>query len=267
MIGYLDLPSGISGDMWLGCILDCGWDLDRLREVIKKLGMLFDDWSIETRQVQKGALRATQVDVKIRDPEKKNDSIEYHPDGNSHHHAYCSSQNLNVANRNLTDIFGIIDGSLLPGKIKATSKLVFERLAEAEAKVHGISVNRVHFHEVGAVDAIIDIVGTVAGIYELGIEKLYASALPLSRGWTKSQHGIIPLPAPATLEILASVSAPTIPALGYGELVTPTGAALLCQMAEFRLPFMCIKRIGTGAGKADFLWPNIARLWIGQEEQ
>ena len=132
--------------------------------------------------------------------------------------------------------------------------------------MHGTTVEAVHFHEVGAVDAIVDIVGVCAGLDALGIDKLYASALPLGPGWTNSAHGRIPLPAPATLELLAEANAPTRPAPGPGELVTPTGAALVCELAEFGQPAMQLRRIAVGAGSKEFEWPNVARLWLGEPE-
>lgn len=141
---------------------------------------------------------------------------------------------------------------------------VFERLAEAKAAVHGTSVDEVHFHEVGALDAIVDVVAAVAGLNGLGIRKLYASPVPLGYGWAQSQHGPIPTPAPATLSLLAAVQAPSRPAPGPGELVTPTGAALLAELATFQQPPMRLARIGTGAGQHQFDWPNVARLWLGQ---
>jgi len=124
-------------------------------------------------------------------------------------------------------------------------------------------VQNIHFHEVGALDAIVDIVGTVAGLHELGIEQLYASALPMGHGWIDSQHGKLPLPAPATLELLSAANAPTCPAPGPGELVTPTGAALVCELARFAQPVMRLHKIGIGAGQRDTEWPNVARLWLG----
>jgi pyridinium-3,5-bisthiocarboxylic acid mononucleotide nickel chelatase len=136
-------------------------------------------------------------------------------------------------------------------------------LANAEAKVHGTGVDAVHFHEVGAVDAIIDIVGSVAGLHELGIDQLYASAFPMSSGWTSAAHGQLPIPAPATLELLAMANAPTRDGPGDGELVTPTGAALVGTLATFQRPSMKLTKIATGAGQRNTRWPNVARLLLG----
>lgn len=238
MIGYLDLPSGISGDMLLGCLVDAGWPVEQLRFTIARLKLPSDEWEIEARSVMKGPMRATLVDVHAHE-------------GHAHRH--------------LADIRKIIEGSDLSDEVKRRAIAVFARLADAEAKVHGTTADKIHFHEVGAVDAIIDIVGVVTGLSELGITKLYASPLPLGPGWTKSQHGQIPLPAPATLELLAAAHAPTRPAPGPGELVTPTGAALVAELATFQQPFLTLEKIGVGAGQKDCSWPNLARLWLGQE--
>ena len=236
MIAYLDVPSGISGDIFLGCLLDLGWSVERLRFAIAQMRVDSEEYTIEMRSVMKGPLRATLADVQ------------------------CSEGHVH---RHLGDIEGMINGSDLAAGVKSNAVAVFTRLAEAEAKVHGTTRDKIHFHEVGAMDAIIDIVGVCAGLHDLGIEKLYASPLPLGAGWTKSAHGQIPLPAPATLELLAAAKALTRPAPGPGEWVTPTGAALVCQLATFGQPGMVLEKIGTGAGQKDAPWPNVARLWLG----
>jgi uncharacterized protein (TIGR00299 family) protein len=237
MIAYLDTPSGISGDMFLGCLLDGGWPLERLRFTIAQLRLPHDEYSIDAQTVMKGPLRATLADIQTSE---------------------------STAHRHLGDIERIIQDSDLPGPVKSRSIAVFTRLADAEAKVHGTTRDQIHFHEVGAMDAIIDIVGTCAGLHDLGIDKLMTSPLPLGQGWAKTAHGQIPLPAPATLELLASAKAATRPAPGPGEWVTPTGAALVCELASFQQPSIQLERIGTGAGRRDAAWPNVARLWLGQ---
>lgn len=237
MIAYLDIPSGISGDMFLGCLVDGGWSLDELHKTIIQLNLPTDQWQIEEQSVMRGPLRATLVDVQTT---------------------------VTDTHRHLGDVQHIIEEAALPGTVKARSIAVFTRLAEAEAAVHGSTVEEVHFHEVGALDALIDIVGVCAGLDALGIEQLYASGAPLGEGWTNSAHGRIPLPAPATLALLTTANAPTRPAPGPGELVTPTGAALLAEFAIFHQPRMQLQRIGLGAGQKDFAWPNIARLWLGE---
>jgi pyridinium-3,5-bisthiocarboxylic acid mononucleotide nickel chelatase len=239
MIAYLDMPSGISGDIFLGCLVDAGWPLEKLRATLERLGLPAGSWSVEQERVMRGPLAATLLKV---------EAVE----GDRHRH--------------LHHIAAILDQADLSQGVKSRSLAVFQRLAEAEAAVHGSSVEEVHFHEVGALDAIIDVVGVCAGLEALGIQELYASAAPLGEGWTNSAHGRIPLPAPATLAILSGVGAPTRPAPGPGELVTPTGAALVAELATFRQPPMRLQRIGLGAGRKQFAWPNVARLWLGQAD-
>ncbi len=237
LTAYLDLPSGLSGDMLLGCLVDAGWPVDDLKATIANLDLPTSEWSIAARQVMKGPMRATFVEVNAQE-------------GHIH--------------RNLDDVCALIAPGKLPPGVAAKAHAVFRRLARAEAKVHGTTPDKIHFHEVGAVDAIIDIVGGVAGLTALGIDRLYASALPMGEGWAKTAHGQIPLPAPATLELLTAVNAPTRPAPGNGEWVTPTAAALLAELATFGQPPIALDRIGIGAGRKDCPWPNVARLWLGQ---
>ena len=237
MIGYFDLPSGLSGDMFLSCLVDAGWPIEQLRASIKQLHLPEGSWSVDGGQVSKGVLRATQVAVQCNDEKR---------------------------HRHLPQIRKIIEASNLSVLVRQRALSVFARLAEAEAKVHGIAPEKVHFHEVGALDAIIDIVGAAAGLEALDLDELYASAVPLSDGWADTEHGRLPLPAPATLELLLAVQAPTRPGPGPGEWITPTAAALLAELATFRQPNMKLDRIGIGAGQRDAVWPNIARLWVGR---
>lgn len=237
MIAYLDLPAGLSGDMFLGCLVDAGWPVESLRATLDALELPVGSWDVRAEQVLRGPLRATLVRVDVAD---------------------------STQHRHLSAVRAIIEHASLAPSVQAHAIATFARLAAAEARVHGEPVAQVHFHEVGALDAIVDIVGAAAGLHALGIEQLYASGAPLGSGWTESAHGRIPLPAPATLELLAAAKAPTRPAPGPGELVTPTGAALLAQYARFEQPEMQLARIGIGAGQRDPAWPNVARLWLGE---
>lgn len=235
-IAYLDMPSGISGDMLLGCLVDAGWPIEGLIAAIEALHLPSASWQVAAERVMRGPLAATLVHVDA--PEER-------------HH------------RHLSDIRALLGASELPARIVTQAVEVFTRLAAAEAKVHGADIESIHFHEVGALDAIVDVVGVCAGLHALGIGALYAGALPLGNGWVTTAHGKLPLPAPATLELLALAGAPTRPAPGPGELVTPTGAALVCALATFAQPAMALRRIGCGAGQKEFAWPNVARLWLG----
>lgn len=238
LLAYLDTPSGISGDIFLGCLLDAGWPVERLQAVVEALHLPMGSWRVAAQTAMRGPLRATLAVVEVSE-------------GDAHRH--------------LSDVTAVIRAGDLPPVVQERAVAVFVRLAAAEAKVHGTTPEQIHFHEVGALDAIVDIVGVCAGLHELGIERLYTSPLPLGHGWAQTMHGRIPLPAPATLELLAAAGAPAVPAPGPGELVTPTGAALLAELAVFSQPAMRLQRIGYGAGSREFAWPNVARLWMGED--
>jgi pyridinium-3,5-bisthiocarboxylic acid mononucleotide nickel chelatase len=234
-IAYCDCFSGISGDMFLAALIDAGLQIDYLRE---QIGLLAIEEHIDLRaeDVRKGALRATQITVGVDD---------------SHNH------------RHLGDIQSLVEDSRLADPVKRSAIEIFQVLAEAEGKVHGISPQQVHFHEVGALDSIVDVVGAAIGLHALGIERLYASSLPYGSGQIRSDHGPLPLPAPATLEILAKVHAPLVASMAQAELVTPTGAAILAAQATFQRPDIILDHIGIGAGRKEFPWPNIMRMWVG----
>lgn len=231
---YFDCFSGISGDMTLGALCDVGLDVVALRTMLDSLAL--PGWQIEARAEMRGWLSGTQMYVDA--PEQ-------------------------TAHRHLHDVNLIITQAQLPDRVKRDALAMFTTLAEAEAKVHGVSPNDVHFHEVGALDAIVDIVGVAAGLYLLGIEKIYASAVPLGNGWVRAAHGELPVPAPATLNILSAANAPIIPDAATFELVTPTGAAILATLAEFRRPAMHITQVGYGFGRKKSERPNALRVWLG----
>jgi uncharacterized protein (TIGR00299 family) protein len=236
MIGYIDAASGASGDMLLSALVDAGWAITELQAVVERL-KLPEACTVAAERVMRGPIAATHVEV--RTP-------------HSHQH------------RHLHHIEKIISAAELSQTVKERAIAVFTRLAVAEAKVHNTTPQKIHFHEVGALDAIIDIVGTCAGLEALGVEKLFCSALPLGSGWTQSEHGQIPIPAPATLELLAVAGAPTRPSPGPGELLTPTGAALLCELATFAEAPLSLRKVGTGAGGRNTPWPNVLRLLLGE---
>jgi uncharacterized protein (TIGR00299 family) protein len=221
--------------MLLGALIDLGLPEDRLREELSSLNV--KGYELIVKRVEKQGISATYVDVKT---------------DRSHHH------------RHLPDIYKIIDNSGFNDIVKETSKKVFWRLAEAEAKVHGTTPEHIHFHEVGAVDAIVDIVGGVFGLNYLGIEQIYASRLTTGTGFVQCSHGLMPVPAPATAELLTGI--PYIPGEIAKELVTPTGAALLSTLAVKygSLPEGFItEQIGYGAGTWDLDIPNVLRAFLG----
>lgn len=235
-IAYADCFSGVSGDMFLASLLDAGLPLEVLQDGIAKLG-LSERIELRLSEVHKGALRASDLEVIVP---------------HSHQH------------RHLSDILEILSASQLSEPVKQTAARIFSLLAEAEARVHGEPVEHIHFHEVGALDSIVDVTGAVIGLEALGIERLYASPLPYGAGTIESAHGVLPLPAPATLEVLRLAHAPLAPSSAQVELVTPTGAAILGVLATFSRPEIVISAVGAGAGKRDLEWPNLMRLLIGE---
>ena len=236
-VAFWDCFSGISGDMALGALIDAGLDLELLRAELRKLQV--PDWEIvATRDVRYG-IAGTQVKVLTR-PQ--------------------------TTHRHLSDIHDILDRSALDDAIRKRALAVFGRLAAAEGLVHGMAPDEVHFHEVGALDAIVDVVGVVAGLQLLGVEAVYASPLPLGSGWIEAAHGRIPVPGPAVVALLGAVGAPVLEDATPFELVTPTGAALLAELATFRRPAMRLGRAGYGFGSRDTGRLNAVRLWLGQVE-
>jgi len=235
-IAYFDCPSGISGDMTLGALLDAGLNLNQLRDELGKLNV--EGWQIGAERLVRHGLTGTKV------------------------HVHAPEQHVH---RRLSDIAAILQRSTLDADVQARALAVFTRLADAEAAVHGTTREEIHFHEVGALDAIVDIVGVVAGLQLLGVERVYAGALPLGSGWTRSAHGEILIPTPATLRLLQAVSAPTTPDTTPFELVTPTGAALLAELAVWQRPSMQLSAIGYGWGGRDLGRPNAVRVWLGEE--
>lgn len=234
---YFDCYSGISGDMTLGALLDLGLELDALNDLLA--GLKLPGYSLEAEKVTRGGIAGTRALVVITEEDKQG--------------------------RCLADILDLIDSSGLPESVKDKSGAVFKRLAEAEAAVHGMEVGQVHFHEVGAVDAIVDIVGVVAGLYLLGVDTIYCSTLPAGRGQVDTAHGRLPLPAPATLELLARRNAPLQGVEIDFELVTPTGAAIVAALADSfgAVPAFNLENVGYGAGSFDPGYPNFLRLLLG----
>lgn len=269
-IAYVDCFSGISGDMFLGALIDAGLPLDVLRGELAKLA-LPEVFSLQVSEVQKGALRACllNVDVPHLHQQEEHDSThdQTHEQDHAHPHEHehqNEHEHTHVHQRSWREIRALIQASALDEGVKLTSLAIFSRLAAAEGRVHGVPAEEVHFHEVGAVDSIVDIVGAAVGLHHLGIERLYASALPMGSGTVQSQHGLLPLPAPATLELLAEAHAPTVPSTARVELVTPTGAAILAALATFEQPAMTVTARGVGAGQRDLPWSNILRLNVGE---
>ncbi|MGD8770398.1 MAG: nickel pincer cofactor biosynthesis protein LarC [Desulfobacterales bacterium] len=237
MIAYFDCFSGISGDMTLGAFIDLGVPVKWLKENINRIPLTGFDVSVDN--VTRNGITAKSVHVSV-----ENDKT----------------------SRDYSQIRSLIENSPLPRNVKQMSHDMFERIADAEAHIHGCSRDHVHFHEVGGIDAIVDIVGTALCINYLGIKKVVSSSIPLGNGFVICAHGTLPVPAPATIEILKGVPV-------YGtkiphELVTPTGAAIIVTLAESygEMPDMIIEKTGYGAGKRDIeSIPNLLRVMTGTE--
>ena len=237
MIAYLDCFSGISGDMLLGAMLDAGLGLEALRAGLASLPLT--GYALDAERVTDHSISGIRALVKL-----DADTPQQH--------------------RNLAAIIALIDAATLPERARERAKAIFRRLAEAEARIHDTSVDEVHFHEVGAVDSIVDIVGAALGFDLLGVEAIYCSELPLTSGRVRSQHGPLPVPAPATLELLRDTGAVWRAVPAEGELVTPTGAALLAALARFERPTLAVRTIGYGFGQRSNLpWANCLRLVLG----
>jgi pyridinium-3,5-bisthiocarboxylic acid mononucleotide nickel chelatase len=237
-IAYFDCFAGASGDMILGALVDVGLAVEVLRSELLKLDLT--GYELQAETVVKKGIGAIQVSILVDSGPQ------------SHHH------------RHLHDIEKIIGSSELDPSVKENSIHIFRRLAAAEAKVHRTAIESVHFHEVGAVDAIVDVVGSAVGLHRLGIEKVLCSPIHLGSGTVDCAHGTLPVPAPATAELVKN-----IPVYSTGvktELLTPTGAAILTTVAEGfgPMPAMTVERIGYGAGTSDPPIPNLLRVFIGE---
>jgi len=240
-IAYFDCFSGISGDMTLGALLHAGVDETVWRAELAKLNV--PGYELKIEGVVKEGISGVDVDVVL------------HAADQGH-------------GRHLADIEEILNHGGVSENVRCRALGAFTRLAHAEAKIHNMTPDTIHFHEVGAVDAIVDIVGACIGLDMLGVEKVYASPLPLNRGWVECAHGTMPVPAPATLELLVGFA--LRPDDRPKELITPTGAALLAEYAERTpegdiapAPPMFLRAVGYGAGKRDSWIPNLLRICIG----
>jgi uncharacterized protein (TIGR00299 family) protein len=232
-IAYFDCAAGASGDMILGALVDAGYPLDALRASLATLGL--DGWRVDARAVERGGLRGTHLLVETATDRRFS---------------------------SLGAMLAPVGASALPARVKAGAEAIIRRLAEAESRVHRVPAEAVHFHEVGALDTLVDVVGAVAGLAALGIDRIHVSALPLGSGSVETAHGRLPVPAPATAELLRG-----FPVYDNGvraELLTPTGAAILTTLATpGSAPAMTLEAIGWGAGSRELAVPNLLRVLIG----
>ena len=234
-IAYFDCFSGASGDMILGSLIDAGLSARRLREELKKLRI--PTIKLKAKKVLKAGISATQVIVEGRDEKR--------------------------SHRNLKEILRIVERSSVEAEVKKKSEEIFKRIASVESKIHQTPMEEIHFHELGGLDSIVDIVGSVWGLQQLGIEKIHVSKVNVGGGFVKCEHGILPVPAPATLSLMGGK--PIYSSGVERELLTPTGAAILTTLgSEFGpIPPIHVEKIGYGAGRDDLLHPNVLRLIIG----
>lgn len=237
-VAFLDCFSGVSGDMLLGALVDCGLELAWLRAALRAGLPDLTGYEVAAETIEQHGIAGTRVTV--------------------------IANATGGRDRDWAEVRALLQSSSLPARPRALALRIFERLARAEAQVHGVPVEAVHFHEVGAVDAIVDIVGAALGFDRLGIEAFYASSLTDGRGFTRSRHGVIPVPVPATAALLAMAGAPSRGAETELELVTPTGAAVVTTLAQFCRPEFSVTKVGYGFGQRELPWPNALRLWIGE---
>ena len=251
-IGYLECPTGIAGDMCLGALIDCGlpWQF-----LVDSLGCLDieSEYQLRAEKVIRNGQVATKVHVDLVQESHG------HHDDHHHHHHYSA--------RHLPEIKNLIKNANLSPRVQQWSLAIFEQLAIAESAVHGIPPEQVHFHEVGATDAIVDIVGTCIGLDWFNIEELYCSPLPTGGGTIKAAHGILSVPVPAVVKLWETREVPIYSNQIKKELVTPTGAAIAVTLAKDfgEPPRMKLAKIGLGAGSQDLAIPNILRFWIGEK--
>lgn len=245
---YFDCFSGISGDMTIGALIDAGGDFNKLKQELKKLNIK-EEYKLACKKIIKNGITSTKFDVILSDEHHK-----HHEHTHNHHH-----------HRSYKEISKLIQSTDLSQRTKKVALSIFKKIGVAEAKVHGVSLEEVHFHEVGAVDSIIDIVGTAILLDQLSIDTIRSSPIPVGSGDIHIEHGVYPVPAPATLEILRGV--PIAQSELKAELTTPTGAAIIAELSEdfCTFPAITIQSIGYGAGTKTFSnHPNVLRVIIGE---
>ncbi|WP_067730389.1 nickel pincer cofactor biosynthesis protein LarC [Oceanobacillus damuensis] len=285
---YFDCFSGVSGDMTIASLVDAGGDSNHLENELKKLGME-DEYELKWDKVVKNGITSTKFDVVLLNKEKEqghhhhhhHDDDHDHNHSHSHHHHHDHEHNHSHdhhhddhshshdhshghSHRSYKDIVKLIESAGFEESVQETALKIFKKIGEAEGRIHGMPLEEVHFHEVGAVDSIIDIVGTAILIHQMGIEKVKSAPVPVGGGKIRIDHGVYPVPAPATLEILKGV--PIAESELKSELTTPTGAAIIAVLAEEfgGMPNIKVDKIGYGSGTKTFAnHPNVLRTIIG----
>lgn len=281
---YFDCFSGISGDMTMGALLDAGGDAEALKRDLAKLN-LGDAFHLHIQKKLKNGVMSTHVDVATdhvhgdhdhehdhdhdhdhdHEHEHDHDHDHEHDHDHDHEHDHDHGHTHEHVHRGLSDVTAVIEQSDLEPEVKETAKKIFRTLAEAEAKMHGTTVDEVHFHEVGAIDAIVDVCGAAILLHQLKPDRIVCSKINVGTGYVQCAHGLFPVPAPAVAEILRGE--PYFMGPGRGELCTPTGAAIVKTMAdEFgRMPVMEVESVGYGAGVREMDTLNALRVFIGHD--
>ena len=262
---YFDCFSGASGDMILGALIDAGLPLEELRGALGSLAL--GDVRLHADRVSRSGIGATSFRVDDGEDPNDHEHTRRHHHDHDHSHDHDHDDDHDHHHRGLSEICAMVDGSALSAEAKARANRLFRRLAEVEADIHQMPVEDVHLHEVGAVDSIIDIAGAVYGLERLGIDRIVSSPLNVGSGTVRCEHGVMPVPAPATARLIEGV-----PAYSKGpavELLTPTGALIISEYAhEFGpMPAMRVRQVGYGAGDRDFSeHPNVLRILVGEAE-
>lgn len=258
---YLDCFSGIAGDMTLAALIDLGADIDYIQEHLRKLPI--DPFEMKTRRVVKRGVAAKQLQLRIDETAHSDHHHVHHDDRRHGHHDHHHDHD----HRRASEILAMIEQSDLPARVKRRSLKIFQLIAEAEGKIHGIRPEDVHFHEVGAMDSIIDTIGVCLALENLGVDEIFASPVATGQGYAKMAHGLYPIPAPATLELLKGIPLADLEA--RGELTTPTGAGILKALVKQFKPLASarVERVGYGAGTKDFDHPNVLRAILLQEDR
>lgn len=259
-IAYFDCPTGVSGDMCLGALIDAGVPIDYLTQHLDKLGIA-TEYKLTSKHMIHNGQQATKAIVTLI----KSEPEQIHPHSHAHEHSHSHDH---THTRMLPEIEALIMGADLPPRAEKWSLEVFRNLAIAEGAVHGIAPEQVFFHEVGAIDAIVDIVGTCLGMDWLKIDHFYCSALPTGGGTIWAAHGRLPVPVPAVLKLFEKSQVPIFYNRIDRELVTPTGAAIVTTLAHHfgHPPAMTLQKVALGAGTQELPIPNILRLWIGESQ-
>ena len=259
---YFDCSSGISGNMTLGALLEIVGDDNYLLDELKKLNV--DGYKIEISKKIKNGITGKYVDVILEHEHEHNDHDHHHGHEHTHDHEHHHHEH-----RNLHDVYEIIEKSSIDEKSKELAKRIFLRVAKAESKVHNKSLEEVHFHEVGAIDSIVDIVGTAILINKINPDKIISSVVNDGYGFIECAHGTMAVPVPATSEIFADSNVKFRQIDVDTELVTPTGAAIIAELAEefTTLPAMVTRKIGWGAGYKDLKIPNVLKVYLGDMEE